>query len=114
MLVFAEHVPDRERAAKLEARLAPHLSQLTYFRARADDSTYGVTPLHLAPHPASPWQVLFDEGVVAAHLDRLVRDQQPDGGWPITWKPPGAAATLEYRGVETLRALRVLSAYGRL
>jgi hypothetical protein len=51
--------------------------------------------------------------VIDGHLDRLQRDQQPDGGWAITWEPPGAAATLEYRGVETLRALRVLAAYGR-
>jgi hypothetical protein len=44
----------------------------------------------------------------------LRRDQQADGGWAITWEPPGAAAALEYRGVETIRALRVLAAYGRL
>jgi len=39
---------------------------------------------------------------------------QPDGGWAITWEPPGTSATLEWRGIETLRALRTLRAYGRL
>jgi hypothetical protein len=52
--------------------------------------------------------------VIEGHLDRLVRDQQPDGGWAITWQPPGTASTLEWRGIETVRALRTLRAYGRL
>jgi hypothetical protein len=52
----------------------------------------------------------FDEDA----LDRLERDQQDDGGWQITWEPPGVVATLEWRGIETLRALRVLRAYGRI
>jgi hypothetical protein len=54
------------------------------------------------------------DDVLAAHLDRLERDQQPDGGWPITWEPPGDAAVLEWRGIVTLDALRALVSYGRL
>jgi hypothetical protein len=44
----------------------------------------------------------------------LQSDQQPDGGWALTWKPPSQAATLAYRGIVTVAALQVLSAYGRL
>lgn len=73
-----------------------------------------MTPLHLAPRPDSPWRALFTEDAIEGHLDRLQRDQQPDGGWPLTWEPPGLASTLEWRGIETLRALRVFVAYGRL
>ena len=52
--------------------------------------------------------------IVAASLaasppaEYVLSHQQTDGGWAITWEPPGAAAALEYRGVETVRALRVL------
>ncbi len=73
-----------------------------------------VSPLHFAPSPDSPWTALFDETIIAGHLDRMVQDQQADGGWPIAWTPPGTASVMEWRGIETLRALRTLKAYGRI
>ncbi|MGC5015963.1 hypothetical protein ACLQ2R_34805 [Streptosporangium sp. DT93] len=110
-MVFLEHVPDRDRAESVAERVGAWLPELTWYRADPADPSYGVTPLHLAPTPGSRWRRLFADDVIEGHLDRLAKDQQPDGGWAITWEPPGAAATLEYRGVETLRALRVLTAY---
>jgi hypothetical protein len=113
-LVFLEHVPDRERAAAVAAGVGAHLQKVTMLRFDAHDPDYGVTPLHYAPDPASPWRALFSDETVAAHLDRLAADQQADGGWALTWRPPSQAATLAYRAMETLRALQVLTAYGRL
>jgi hypothetical protein len=80
----------------------------------AEDPAYGVTPLHFAPGPTSPWRTLFSNEEIAAHLDRMERDQLDDGGWSLTWEPPGPAATLAYRGMETIRSLRVLAANGRI
>ena len=114
VLVFLANVPDRDRAAAVGAHVGGWLVGLQWFRADAADPGYGVTPLHLAPAPQSPWRRQFDDATFDGHLDRLVRDQQPDGGWPITWEPPGIASTMEWRGIETLRALRTLRAYGRL
>ncbi len=114
VLVFLEHVPDQARAAPIVAQLQAHLPQLTYLRRDPGDPSYGLTPLHYAPRPASRWRTLFEDALVEAHLDRLEDDQHADGGWTLTWEPPGRAATLAYRGIETMRALRVLSAYGRL
>lgn len=113
-LVFLEHAGDDERAARLASTFTAHLPRLAHFRLDAADPGYGVTPLHYAPTPQSRWRAMFSDATVAAHLDRLEADQQSDGGWAITWEPPSRAATLAYRGIETLRALRVLRAYGRL
>jgi hypothetical protein len=114
VLVFLADVPDRARAAAVGAHVGDWLAGAQWFRADPADPSYGVTPLHLAPSPQSPWRRLFDDTALDGHLDRLARDQQPDGGWPITWQPPGLASTVEWRGIETLRALRTLRAYGRL
>ena len=46
-------------------------------------------------------------------VERRLAEVVFDGGWPITWEPPGAASALDWRGIETLRALRILRAYGR-
>jgi hypothetical protein len=112
--VFLEHVPDPDRAKALVPQVAEGLPKTSWYRADPADPAYGVTPLHLAPRPDSPWRTLFANDAIEGHLDRLQRDQQPDGGWSITWEPPGLASTLEWRGIETLRALRVLTAYQRL
>lgn len=114
VMVFLEHVPDRTRADALFPAVAEALPRASFFRADPDDDGYGVAPTELAPTPASPWRALFDDALFDAHLDRLARDQQPDGGWPITWPAIGEATRLEYRGIRTLDALHVLGAYGRL
>jgi hypothetical protein len=114
VLLFLENVPDQGRARALVPAVAQTLPATSWFRADPDDPSYGVTPLHVAPAPDSSWRPLFEEAQIHGHLDRLERDQQGDGGWPITWEPPSEASRLEWRGMETLRALRVLRAYGRL
>ena len=112
--LFLAHVPDRARAEAVGASVGGWLAKAQWYRADPDDPSYGVTPLDLAPEPNGPWSHLFDTATIEGHLDRLQRDQQPDGGWAITWEPPGTASTLEWRGMLTLSALRVLRAYGRL
>lgn len=108
-LEFLEHTDDVDLD-----RIRDWLPKLQHFRADAADPSYGVTPLHLAPTPDSIWRQLFDDAQIEAHLDRLIADQQPDGGWAITWEPPSQAATLAYRGILTVGALRTLKAYNRL
>ena len=94
-MVFLAAVPDRARAEALVPGIGPWLPKLAHYRADAADPEYGVTPLHLAPTPDSPWRSLFTDDQIAGHLDRLIADQQPDGGWAITWEPPSVASTLE-------------------
>ncbi|MCI0686393.1 MAG: hypothetical protein L0Y54_04025 [Sporichthyaceae bacterium] len=114
VLMFLDHVPDRDRAVAVGARVGDWLVDARWYLADPADPSYGVTPLHLAPTPDSPWRRLFDDSAIEGHLDRLARGQQADGGWAITWEPPGVASTMEWRGIETLRGLTTLRAYGRI
>ena len=114
VLELLAHLPDRARADALFAAVADTLPRAAYFKSDADTDDYGVTPLELAPTPDSYARDLFDDAAIDAHLDRLARDQQPDGGWPISWPPVSEATRTEYRGIRTLDALHTLRAYGRL
>jgi hypothetical protein len=113
-LIFLEHVPDRDRADARAAVLAANLADIAMLNLDPDAAGYGLTPLQLAPEPASRWRGLFTDEQIDRHLDRLLADQQPDGGWPISWEPPSEAAVCEWRGMVTLQALRTLTSYGRL
>jgi hypothetical protein len=47
-------------------------------------------------------------------LDHLAAAQDPDGGWPITWRKWSPTVEFEARPMVTVKALRTLRAYGRL
>lgn len=114
LLVFCEHAPDRDRAEAHAAALLEHIKAQDMFHLDPNTPGYGLSPLHLAPSPDSPWRTAFTDDQIDAHLDALAAGQEPDGGWGISWTAPGAAALSEWRGVVTLEALRTLTAYGRL
>jgi hypothetical protein len=113
-LVFLEYVPDRDRADQHAAALAANLASIPMIHLDPDATGYGLSPLDLAPLATSRWRALFTDAQIDAHLDRLQKKQQADGGWPIAWEPPSEAARYEWRGVVTLGALRTLSSYGRV
>ena len=109
-LTFLEHAPD---AHALEARVTGGLRQADWFKADPAEESYGLGPLEFAPAPSSRWRELFSDQEIEANLDHLAAEQQDDGGWPLSWEPPSEASVLEWRGIWTLKALRVLRAYGR-
>ena len=112
MLLAAARI--RDRADKHAAALAKSLVSVPMFHLDPGTEGYGLNPLHLAPAATSRWRSLFTDEQIDGHLDKLQRSQQPDGGWPIRWEPPSEAATLEWRGIVTLQALRTLTSYGRM
>ena len=114
VLVFLDHAPERTRAEVAASRVRDRLASAPLFKLDPDAEGYGLSPLSFAPAADSRWRALFSDDVIDAHLDRLLRDQESDGGWPITWDPPSEASRLEWRGVVTLGALRTLTSYGRL
>ncbi|MCP3975939.1 MAG: hypothetical protein GY720_15770 [bacterium] len=111
---LVDTAPDRHRAEQDAELLASALPGAGFMRLDPKADTYGVTPLDFASTPTSLARSWFDDDVVEAHLDSLEREQQDDGGWPISWKPPSDASRCEWRAIRTILALRVLSAYGCL
>jgi hypothetical protein len=114
VLPFLDHVPDRDRAEAAFSRVgALTLDQgLVALDPAATGEVH--TPLDYAPTPDTMARRLFDDDVIAAHLDHLVASQQPDGGWNVNFPAWTEAAGLEWRAWATVHNLTVLRAYGRL
>ncbi len=113
-LIFLAHVPDRARATPIAEHLVAALPTTPLFKPDPGAEGYGLDALHYAPSPDSFYRLFFADDVIARALDHLADRQQPDGGWPISWNPPGNAARSEWRAIETLKALRILQAYSRI
>jgi hypothetical protein len=92
-------VPDAARAEAALDALAPALL-----------ASGLVAPLNVAPYPGSRARRMFDQATIDAHLEALAAAQQADGGWTPGWDRWSPAATLEWRGILTVNALRVLRA----
>jgi hypothetical protein len=113
VLHFLDHVPDRDRARAAVAALGPVLfgQGMVALDPAAPGEVH--TPLDFAPMPGSLARDLFDEAVIAAHLDHLAAAQRDDGGWMFNWLAWSPAAELEWRGGVTVRALDLLRGNGR-
>jgi len=113
---FLNSAPDRRRAVEMAEQVADSIPNATFFALEPEDlaSGYALTPLHLAPTPDAMAAGLFAPELLGAHIDHLIDEQQEDGGWPIKWEPPDGAAVLEWRGIETVRALATLQNYGAI
>jgi hypothetical protein len=111
-VAFLNATPDAARAEAALDALAPALAPLA--TAEPDPSAEVTSPLDLAPEPGSRSRRLFDDAAIERHLDALEAAQQDDGGWRVSWPDWNAAAALEWRGVATVNALRLLRANGRV
>ncbi|RIQ12062.1 hypothetical protein [Jiangella rhizosphaerae] len=69
--------------------------------------------LDLSPEPDRPLRALLDPDAVEKDLDRLEGLQQDDGGWVVDFASSSPAGALEWRGYQTVWAVRTLLAHGR-
>jgi hypothetical protein len=113
---FLNHAPDQRRAVQAAEDVADAIPTAGFFALDPEDHTgeYALTPLNLAPTPDAMAAALFAPELLDAHLDYLADQQQEDGGWPVTWDPPGDGPLLEWRGHLTVEALITLQNYGRM
>ena len=56
----------------------------------------------------------FTDEEITASLDHLASQQTERGGWSITWAVWTPAIEIEWSGLVTIAALKILRAYGRV
>lgn len=64
--------------------------------------------LDFTPYADSSSRAAFGHAAVSADMGRLATEQQPDGGWAVSFTPYSSAAALEWRGYATVQAVAVL------
>ena len=114
ILLFLEHVPDRDRAEDAFKKISAYLLESELIAYDPQASGYVFMPLAFAPAPDSICRPLFEDAIIQTHLEALARQQQEDGGWPITWNAISPACEMENRGIVTVRTLQTLKAYDYL
>jgi hypothetical protein len=107
---FLNAVPDAERAEATLDALAPPLLASGLIELEAGTGADVQTPLDLAPLPDSRARRMFEPGTVDAHLEALAAGQKDDGGWTVPFDQWNETASIEWRGVATIEALRILRA----
>lgn len=108
-LRFLDAVHDTHPAAAgLLARLGERIPAggLMHVQGGLEDEM--MRPLDFAPDPDRPVRSLFSPETIAAELERLVEQQQDDGGWPVDFASYSPAAALDWRGHMTVNVLAIL------
>ncbi|MEV6964168.1 hypothetical protein AB0M47_03555 [Hamadaea sp. NPDC051192] len=117
-VVFLDHVPDRVRATKAADRLGELVREQELFQGQRVVPGYAETEFHyaydFAPTPESMAARWFTDAEMSSSLDRLVADQQPDGGWQISWRRWAPTTESEARPGVTIERLHTLRAWNRL
>jgi hypothetical protein len=111
---FVDAVHERKpEASELLAKLAEHVPADGRVAVTGGAEGETLHPLDLAPYPDRPARALFAPDVIAADLDRLAAQQQPDGGWVADFTKISPAGSLEWRGFMTVYAVDLLRRNGR-
>jgi hypothetical protein len=113
---FLDAAADRPRAEAAAGRLGELVREQNLVSQEIEGYTVGEIhhPHDFAKRPNSLAARWFSREELDASLDVLEGKQLEAGGWPITWAVWLPAIEIEWSGLMTLQALKVLSAYGRL
>ncbi len=111
VITFLLNAPDQQRAAEQLDRIAQIVRKPGTVEMDPNAGGYVQMPLDWAPTPAAFCRKLFDDDTLRLHLAALVKRQQTDGGWRISWDPISPVVDYEWRGRLTIDALVTLRAY---
>ncbi len=105
-------VDDRPEAAGHMARLAGAVPPSGSLRVPGGTADEKLRPLDFTPVPNRPLRDRFAADAVAADLEQLAAEQQPDGGWTVDFASASPGAEREWRSYATVRAITILHAHG--
>ena len=109
---FLDHVPDGPRAEAALDALRPRVQEAIGEDPDAPGEHHAA--LEFSPQPGARSRRLFNDDQIERDLDALEAGQKEDGGWTFDFPAWSPAATLDWRGLMTVDALKVLRANGRL
>jgi hypothetical protein len=106
---FLDAASDRHpRAEELLAELSQYIPESGLVPVTGGIEGETMKPLDFAPFPDRPMRELFSPSVIEKDLERLAAGQRDDGGWEVDFASYSPAATLEWRGHATVRAVTIL------
>jgi hypothetical protein len=115
-IVFLDAARDRARAQAAAQRLGRLVHEQALVGRQPEGYSVGEIhhPHDFAKRPDSLAARWFSAAEIEASLDVLESKQTEAGGWGITWAVWTPAIEIEWSGLVTLAALKILRAYGRL
>lgn len=116
-LSFLEHTKNRAKAYTQLEKLKRWIAQDGILCNDTSDPGWGLYEkphaLNYAPHPKSILQSIFTKEKIESDLDTLIQKQLEDGRWD-TWYGISEGTKLEWAGMQTLWALKILHNYNRI
>jgi hypothetical protein len=113
---FLDAASDRERAVAAGERLGRLVREQRLVGEQPEGYSVGEIhhPHDFAKRPDSVARAWFSDDEISASLDHLESEQREHGGWSITWSVWTPAIAIEWSGLVTIAALKILRAYGRV
>lgn len=116
-LFFLKHIKNKVKAEEMISRLKNAIIKNNVLCADTSDEGWGLYEkphsLNYAPRPNSLLSDLFTENQINSDLTTLIQKQKEDGRWD-TWYGISEGTKLEWAGIQTVWALKVLKDYGRI
>jgi hypothetical protein len=115
-VTFLDAVRDRPRAEQAAARIGHLVREQGLVGEQPEGYSPGEIhqPHDFARRPDSLARRWFTDAEIETSLDGLQAEQTEAGGWPVKWAIWTPAIEIEWSGLVTLNALKILRAYGRI
>jgi hypothetical protein len=113
-IAFLDAVSDDDRATAALDKLGAALTESGLVTLDPDAPGEVHQPLDFSPWPDARSRRLFGADLIDRHVDALAARQRDDGGWDVNFPGWSPAGSVEWRGVMTVLALRILRAHGRI